>query len=173
MCLQALLELARNEKQSLSTWSLVNICWLSANNVFWCYKYTEKDTVLFQRDWFSVGERERGFGLNVLFLLGGKGGNGMTGSRPGSHSTYGDVTLTCLLIDNIYNEVLVTQSCLTLCDPVDWRLPGSSPWDLPGENTGVGCQGNFLTQGLKLGSPHYRQTLLPIEPSGKPNIYNT
>ena len=173
MCLQALLELARNEKPSLSTWSLVNICWLSANNIFGVTN-TQRKTLFFSRGiGFLLGERERGFGLNVLFLLGGKGGNGMTGSRLGSHSTYGDVTLTCLLIDNIHNEVLVTQSCPTLCDPVDWRLPGSSPWDLPGKNTGVGCQGNFLTQGLNLGSPHYRLTLLPIEPSGKPNIYNT
>ena len=44
------------------------------------------------------------------------------------------------------------QSCLTLCDPMDW---GSSarllcPWDFPGKNTRVGChfllQGSFLTQ---------------------------
>ena len=29
------------------------------------------------------------------------------------------------------------QSCLTLCDPIDSRLP--HPWDSPGKNTGVGC----------------------------------
>ena len=36
-------------------------------------------------------------------------------------------------------------------------------WDFPGKNTGVGChfllQGIFLTQGLKPGLPHCRQTL--------------
>ena len=32
------------------------------------------------------------------------------------------------------------QSCLTLCDPVDCDLPGSSP----GKNSGVGC--HFLSQ---------------------------
>ena len=35
---------------------------------------------------------------------------------------------------------LVTQSCLTLCDPMDCSLPGSSVHgDSPGKNTGVGC----------------------------------
>ena len=33
---------------------------------------------------------------------------------------------------------LVTQSCLTLCDPVDYGLPGFSVHrDSPGKNTGV------------------------------------
>ena len=36
--------------------------------------------------------------------------------------------------------VLGTKSCPTLCDPMDWSLPGSfCPWDFPGKNTGVGC----------------------------------
>ena len=34
---------------------------------------------------------------------------------------------------------LRAQSCLTLCDPMDCSLPGSSPWDSSGKNTGVGC----------------------------------
>ena len=35
---------------------------------------------------------------------------------------------------------LVTQSCLTLCDPMDCSLLGSSVHgDSPGKNTGVGC----------------------------------
>ena len=47
------------------------------------------------------------------------------------------------------------QSCLTLCDPVDCNLPGSSlHGDSPGKNFGVDCyaflQGIFLTQGLNL-----------------------
>ena len=33
---------------------------------------------------------------------------------------------------------LLLQSCQTLCDPIDGRLP--RPWDSPGKNTGVGCQ---------------------------------
>ena len=51
-----------------------------------------------------------------------------------------------------YAVCLVTQSCLTLCDPMDYSLPGSSVHgDSPGKNTGVGChvflQGIFPTQG--------------------------
>ena len=35
---------------------------------------------------------------------------------------------------------LIAQSCLTLCDPLDCSLPGSSVHgDSPGKNTGVGC----------------------------------
>ena len=33
---------------------------------------------------------------------------------------------------------LVAQSCLTLCDPVDWNLPGSSVHGILQTNTGVG-----------------------------------
>ena len=44
----------------------------------------------------------------------------------------------------------VIQSCLTLCDPMDYRL-----WNSPGQNTGVGClallQGIFPTQELNQG----------------------
>ena len=38
------------------------------------------------------------------------------------------------------------QSCPTLCDPTDGRLP--HPWDSPGKNTGVGC--HFLLQCRKV-----------------------
>ena len=41
---------------------------------------------------------------------------------------------------------LVSQSCLTLCDPMDYSPPGSSVHgDSPGKNTGVGC--HALLQG--------------------------
>ena len=56
-------------------------------------------------------------------------------------------------------ENVHAQSCLTLCNPMDCSPPGSSLWDSPGKNTGVGChsllQGIFLTQGssLSLKSP--------------------
>ena len=37
-------------------------------------------------------------------------------------------------------KVLVTQSCLTLCDPMDCSPPGFSIYgDSPGKNTGVSC----------------------------------
>ena len=62
------------------------------------------------------------------------------------------------------------HSCLTLCNPMDCSLPGSSVHgDSPGMNTGVGChalfQGIFPTQGSNPGLLHCRQTLLsePLE----------
>ena len=60
---------------------------------------------------------------------------------------------------------LVTQSCPTLCNPMDCSSPGSSVHgDSSGKNTGVGChfllQGIFLTHpGIDSGSPHCRQIL--------------
>ena len=44
-------------------------------------------------------------------------------------------------------KVLVDQSYLTLCDPMDYSPSGSSvPGDSPGKNAGVGC--HFLLQGI-------------------------
>ena len=48
-----------------------------------------------------------------------------------------------------------------------------SPWNSPGQNTGVGSlfllQGIFPTQGSNPGLPHWRQAdTLPAEPQGKP-----
>ena len=43
--------------------------------------------------------------------------------------------------------MLVAQSGLTLCDPMDCNPPGSSVhWDFPCKNTGVGC--HFLLHGI-------------------------
>ena len=55
--------------------------------------------------------------------------------------------------------VKVAWSCVTLCDPMDCSLWGSSVHgDSPGKNTGVGChallQGIFPTQGSNPGLPH-------------------
>ena len=51
----------------------------------------------------------------------------------------------------------VAQSCLTLSNPMDCSLPGSSVHgDSPGKNTGVGChallQEIFPTKGLNPGA---------------------
>ena len=50
---------------------------------------------------------------------------------------------------------LVAQPCPTLCNLMNYSLPGSSVHgNSPGKNTGVGChallQGIFLTQGSNL-----------------------
>ena len=70
-------------------------------------------------------------------------------------------------------KVLITQSCLTLCDPMDCSPPGSSIHRIfPDKNTGVGChfllQGIFLTQESNLGLPHCRQTLYHMSYKGSP-----
>ena len=59
---------------------------------------------------------------------------------------------------------LVTQSCPTLCNPMDCSPPSFSVHrDSPGKNTGVGChallQGIFPTQRLNPGPPHWRWIL--------------
>ena len=59
---------------------------------------------------------------------------------------------------------LVTQSCPTLCDPMDCSPPGSTVCrDSPSKNSGVGChvllQGIFPTQGSNPGLLHCKQSL--------------
>ena len=66
---------------------------------------------------------------------------------------------------------LVAQSCLTLCDPMDYSPPGSSVHgDSPGKNTGMGGhalpQGIFSTQGLNPGLPHCRWILYQLSHQG-------
>ena len=70
---------------------------------------------------------------------------------------------------------LVTQSCPTLCEPVDCSLPGCSVHsDSPGKNTGLGChallQGIFPTQGSNPGLPHCRWILYHLSHQGSPRI---
>ena len=68
---------------------------------------------------------------------------------------------------------LVTQSGLTLCDPMDCSPPGSSVYgDSPGKNTGVGChfllQGIVPTQESNPGLLHCRQILYQLSYQGSP-----
>ena len=70
---------------------------------------------------------------------------------------------------------LVTQSCPTLCDPMNCSPPGSSVHgDSPGKNTGVGSQallqGIFPTQGQNPGLQHWRQILYYLSHQGSPRI---
>ena len=70
---------------------------------------------------------------------------------------------------------LVAQSHLTLCDPVDCSLPGSSVHgDSLGKNTGVGCHallhGIFPTQGSNPGLPHCMWILYCLSHHGSPRM---
>ena len=63
---------------------------------------------------------------------------------------------TILNIVNITVLYLVAELCLSLCNPTDHSLPGSSVYgDSPGKNIGMGChfllQGIFPTQGSNPG----------------------
>ena len=68
-----------------------------------------------------------------------------------------------------------TQSCQTLCDPMDWSLLGSSVHEIfPGTNIRVDChfllQLIFLTQSSNpclLHLLHWQVDSLPSEPPGK------
>ena len=61
---------------------------------------------------------------------------------------------------------LVTQSCLTLCDPMDCSPPGSSVCgDSPGKNTRVGC--HALLQGIEPRYPALQVDFLPAELRGR------
>ena len=70
---------------------------------------------------------------------------------------------------------LVSQSCPTLCNPMDCSPPGSSVHgDSPGKNTGVRChallQGIFPTQGSNPSLPHCGQILYHLSHQGSPRI---
>ena len=66
--------------------------------------------------------------------------------------------------------ILVSQSCSTLCNPMNHSLPGPCPWNSQGKNTGVDChfllQGIFPTQGLNLGPLHCCQILYHLSHQG-------
>ena len=66
-------------------------------------------------------------------------------------------------------KVKVAQSYLTLCNPLD-----CSPWNSPGETTGVGSlsllQGIFPTQGFNSGLLRCRWILYQLSHKGSPRI---
>ena len=74
-------------------------------------------------------------------------------------------------------KMKVTQLCLILCDPMD----PYSPWNSPGQNTGVGSHslfpGDLPNPGIEARSPTLQAEprspalqvdSLPAEPQGKP-----
>ena len=85
----------------------------------------------------------------------------------------------------IYNSMLLSTTNASysesqspaLCDPMDYILQARSPWNSPGQNTGVGSkilQGIFPTQESKPGMteprfPALQADSFPAEPQGKPN----
>ena len=82
----------------------------------------------------------------------------------------------CLLSSiNVLCLVVQVQQCLTLCDPRDCSLPGSSVHgDSPGKSTRVGChallKGIFPTQEVNPSLLHYRQILHHLSHQGSPVV---
>ena len=74
-------------------------------------------------------------------------------------------------VSSFYCCYLLTKSCLSLCNSMNYRPPGY-PRDFVHENTGVGCQfllqGIFLTQELNLSLLHCRQILLSLSHQRSP-----
>ena len=75
----------------------------------------------------------------------------------------------------VYIVCLVTQLCPTLCDPMDYSLPGSCVHgDSPGKNTRVGChallQGIFPTQWSNPGLLHCKWILYHLSHQGSQKI---
>ena len=66
-------------------------------------------------------------------------------------------------------KVKVSQSCLTLCDPMDCI----SPWNSPGQNTGVGSLSLLIEDlpnpGIEPRSSALEADSFPAELLGKPN----
>ena len=70
-------------------------------------------------------------------------------------------------------NMLVAQSCLTLCDSMDCSLPARLLClrNSPGKNTGVSClpsPGDLPDPRIKSRSPHCRQILYCLSHQGSP-----
>ena len=66
--------------------------------------------------------------------------------------------------------VKATQSCLTLCDPMDYTLHGILQARILKWVAFPFSRGIFPTQGLKLGIPHCRWILYQLSHQGGPRI---
>ena len=76
----------------------------------------------------------------------------------------------CITSNMWYHVRAITQSCLTLCDPLDCSAPTRllCPWDPPGKSSGVGCR--FLPQEIfriQGSNPHLLHWQEDSSPSGK------
>ena len=70
-------------------------------------------------------------------------------------------------------KVKVAQSCLTLCDPVDYTVHGILQARILEWVAFPFSRGIFPTQGLNPGLLHWRQLLYQLSHKGSPNIHNT
>ena len=75
-------------------------------------------------------------------------------------------------LSRTYVEVLVTQSCLTLCDPIDCSPPCSSVHGLLQarilDQVAISFSRDLPSQGLNLGLPHGKLILYHLSHQGSP-----
>ena len=69
---------------------------------------------------------------------------------------------------NAWHEVLVSQSCPTLCYPMDYSLPGSSRQEYWSGLLPFPSPGDLPNPGIKPASPALQADSLLSEPPGKP-----
>ena len=71
--------------------------------------------------------------------------------------------------------MLVAQSCLTLCDPKDYSLPGSSVHGVFQakilEWVAIPSPGDLPNPGIEPASPALQASSLPSEPLSEPHTY--
>ena len=98
-------------------------------------------------------------------------------SVPHRHTASSFILSSALVFCCIMSIVLclVTQSCLTLCDPMDCSLPGSSvhgnsPDKNSTDKSGLPClsPGDLSNLGIESRSPALQADSLPTEPPEKP-----
>ena len=103
--------------------------------------------------------------LSHYLRTGNCGGYFMQNKRPNIHCFPSSRVIIKSKCIHSSVKVKAAQLCLTLCDP--------SPWNSPGQNTGVGnlsfLQGILPTQRSNLGFPHYRQIFYQLSHKGSPH----
>ena len=109
------------------------------------------------RTWASLGPKTRYCGFGWVWVP----------------ATWVQLPICGKLFQLDWSVCLVTQSCLTLCDPMDCSPTALLSVTIFRQEYGVGChfllQAIFPTQGSNQfpGSPASQVNSLPIEPSGK------
>ena len=95
------------------------------------------------------------------------------GRSPGTKPKSSALQVDSLPPANPWITVNESESCSVVSDS-SWPHGLYSPWNSPGQNTGVGSlsllQGIFPTQGLNPGLPHCRQILYQLSHKGSPRI---
>ena len=118
----------------------------------------------------------RGIVLNLLMVLGGIFILNISICPIQEHDMFLRLYVFCflssVLIFYLSGKKKLAQSCLTLCNPMDYTVYGI--WNSPGQNTGMGSLSLipriFPTQGSNTGLTHCRRILYQLADKGSPRI---